>query len=231
MNRRAFAITAMAASLAIAGCGGGGGGDAGPIASTDTYQTWAAWVNTLNEAGTRTFSISGTSDGRSLTGSGTTTFGTPNATTFEGKPALSKTTVVTGTVNVNGQSAPYGGSTVGYVDSNYRPLGTQADEYWAVTGSPTIPLTARINDTGTMYTANRYANSTKAIPLGTATVSYAVQPDSASSALLRILVTEKTTTGTTTSTTISTYRMTPAGTLTRLTEEFQSGSTALTLRY
>ncbi len=67
--------------------------------------------------------------------------------------------------------------------------------------------------------------------LGTTTVNYAVQPDSASTALLRILVTQKTTGGTTKMTGIGTYRMTPAGGLTRLSEEVQSGSTALTLRY
>ena len=132
---------------------------------------------------------------------------------------------------MNGQSAPYGGTSTGYVDSNYQPVGTQADEYWVVTGTPTIPETARINDAGTMYTANRYATSTKATLLGTATVNYALQPDSASTALLRILVTQKTSGGTTTMTGIGTYRVTPAGGLTRLTEEIQTGSTALTLRY
>lgn len=231
MKKRALMIAVLATPLLMAGCGGGGGGDPAPAVSTETYQTWTAWVNTLNESGTRSFSISGTSNGLSVTGSGTATFGALNATTFDGKSALGKTTVLTGTVSVNGQSSPYGGTSTGYVDSNYRPLGTQADEYWVVTGTPTIPQTARVNDAGTMYTANRYANSTKATLLGTATVTYAVQPDSGSTALLRILVTQKTPGGTTTMTGISTYRMTPAGGMTRLTEEVQSGATALTLRY
>lgn len=229
MKRRMLVMAALSASLIFSGCGGGG--EATQLIATETYQTRAAWVNMLNESGTRSFSISGTSNGLPITGSGTATFGVLSAATFDGKAALGKITVLTGTVTVNGQSAPYGGTSTGYVDSNYQPLGTQADEYWVVTGTPTIPQTARINDAGTMYTANRYATSTKATLLGTTTVNYAVQPDSASTALLRILVTQKTTGGTTTMTGIGTYRMTPAGGLTRLSEEIQSGSTALTLRY
>ena len=231
MKRRAFVSAALAAPLILAACGGGGGGDPAPTTSAETYQTWAAWVNTLNESGTRTFTISGTVNGIAVSGSGSATYGALAGGNFEGKAALAKTTVLTGSVTANGQTIPYGGTTVSYVDSNYRPLGVTSNEYWVVTGTPTIPQTARVNDAGTLYTANRYASSAKTSLLGTATVSYAVQPDTAATALLRLVLTQRTAGGSVTSTDVQTYRMTPAGALTRLSEEYQEGSSALTLRY
>ena len=225
-----FWAMALAVS-ALAACGGGGGGGAPATVSVSDYQLRQAWVNYVTLSGTQRFTISGTISGVAVTGSGTETDGSLVAATFEGKPALSKTVVVTGTLSSSGQSLPYGSTGVGYVDSNYMPLGQSGNEYAVVTGTPVIPQTAKINDTGTLYTATRYPTSQKSYSIGTLTVSYALQPDTAYTALLKVITTRKTTSGSTYSTDISTFKMTPAGALTPVYEQYQDSSSALTITF
>jgi hypothetical protein len=62
-------------------------------------------------------------------------------------------------------------------------------------------------------------------------VTFALLPDSGSTAILRLVSTDKSISGTVTATGIMTYRITPVGTLTRISEEYQEGSTSLTLTY
>ena len=231
MTRRTLTIAILVAPLLLAGCGGGGAGDTPPTTSAETYQTRAAWVNSVSESGTRGFTISGSVNGVAVSGSGSATFGALAGSVFEGRPALSRTTVLTGSLVAGGQTLPWGSTQAFHVDANYLPLGRVADEYWLVTGTPAIPQTARVNDAGTLYTFNRYTSSSKTVLLGTGSVGYAVQPDTASTALLRVVITDRPSGGAVSATTIATFRMTPAGSLTRLTEEFQQGGSALTARY
>jgi hypothetical protein len=104
-------------------------------------------------------------------------------------------------------------------------------DYVVVTGTPTIPATVRVNDTGTLYTANRYSNNTKSVLRGTVTVTYVVESDTATSALLTLIRTEKDNSNTTTSTNSAQVRVTPAGALTRIKETSLEGSTSLIITY
>ena len=226
-------LLAGLASIVLFGCGGGGGGnDPAPVppATTDTYQLWRAWVNYATESSTRNFSISGSVNGVGVAGSGSATVGSLTSATFEGKAALRKTTTVSGTISGAGQTFPYGGSSTTYLDTNYLPLGGSASEYAVVTGT-SIPQTAKVNDTSVLYTYTRYPSSAKSFSIGTGVVSFALVPETSSSSLLKVISTDKTTGGAVEATTIQTFRITPEGALTPLTEEFQSGATALTLRY
>jgi len=147
-------------------------------------------------------------------------------------PALQRTTTSTGSLVVNGQTEPLNTLGIHWVDSNYVPKGESGgSEYLVVTGTSTIPTAARINDTGIFYTANRYASSTKAVFLGTETVSYVVEADTASTALLSIISVEKNKSGTTTSTSRNQYRITPAGTFTRIKTTGVEGNLLLTITY
>ena len=144
---------------------------------------------------------------------------------------MAKTETVTGTLSVAGQTLPYGTSGTNYVDSTYLPLGNDAgDEYVVVTAS-NIPQTARVNDTGTLYTGTRYPSSDKRFVIGTVNASYVLQPDTGSTAILKVIVIDKTSSGATEGTSISSFRITPAGALTPLTEDYQEGRTSLNLRY
>jgi len=226
-------LLACLASIVLFGCGGGGGGNEPapvPPATTDTYQLWGAWVNYATASSTRNFTISGSVNGVGVTGSGSATMGSLTSGTFEGKAALRKTTTVSGTISGAGQTIPYGGSSTTFLDTNYLPFGASATEYVVVTGT-SIPQTAKVNDTSVLYTYTRYPSSAKSYSIGTGVVSFALIPETSSSSLLKVISVDKTTGGTVEDTTIQTFRITPEGALTPLTEEYQSGVMALTLRY
>jgi len=166
-----------------------------------------------------------------MTGTGTLTQGSVSSTTFERQAALVKTSTITATLSANGQSIPLGVTTVSYYDSNYNPLGLDGDEYEVVSSSNPIPVTARVNDTGIWYTSVRYSDSSKTRVLGTATVSYVLEPDTASTALLKIIVIEKDLSNSLSSTSTTTFRLTSSGTLSRISETVVEDSTSLTVTY
>lgn len=225
-------LAAVSALALMTACGGGGGGGAAaPVASTDTFPLTTILANSL-QSSSNTFTISGTSSGAAITGSGTVTRGSLSAGTFESLAAQQRTTTITGSFTVNGSSYALNSSATDWFDSNNVPVGESGGtDYVVVTGTPTIPATVRVNDTGTLYTANRYSNSTKSVLRGTETVTYVVEADTASTALLTLIVTEKDNSNTTTSTSSTQVRITPAGALTRIKETSLEGSTSLIITY
>jgi hypothetical protein len=224
-------LIAISTLMALTACGGGGGSST-PATSTDSYQLRTAYVNYLRDTRSAPFTVSGTVQGINVTGSGSATQGALTSTTFENQTALQKVSVVTGTLSANGQTLPLSSSSTTYVDSNYNPLGSSGTDYEVISGSVTIPTTAKVNDTGVWYSSTLYATSAKTTRRGTASVSYVLEPDTTSTALLKIIRVEKDTSGTTSSSSIISFRMTPAGSLTRLSEsELMPNGTALTITY
>jgi hypothetical protein len=226
-------LLATFALMVLAGCGGGGGGGTSAVTtSSETFQLRAAYVNYLTDTRSATFTVSGTVEGINVTGNGTATQGALSNTTFEGQAALQKVSIITGTLRADGQTVPLSASSTTYVDSNYNPLGSSSTDYEVVTGSVNIPATAKVNDTGVWYSSTRYSSSAKTTRRGTASVSFVMEPDTASTSLLKIIRIEKDTLGTTTSTSAITFRMTPGGSLTRISEtDVSPGGTALTITY
>ncbi len=223
-------LVAVSAMALMTACGGGGGA-ATPVASTDTFPLTTILANSL-QSSSNTFAIRGTSSEATIAGSGTVTRGSLNAGTFEGVAAQQRTTTITGSFTVNGTSYALNASTVDWFDSKNVPVGESGGtDYVVVTGTPTVPATVRVNDTGTLYTANRYSNSTKSVLRGTETVTYVVEADTASTALLTLIVTEKDNSNTTKSTISSQVRITPAGALTRIKETSLEGSTSIVFTY
>lgn len=215
----------------LAACGGGGGGSAGAISSTEIFQLRTAYVNYFNASNSLPYTMSGTSSGYAVTGSGILTESSPVNGTFESTAALQKNIANTYTFTVNGVTSSTANSSSSYVDSNYNPLGHSGTEYTVITGNVTIPMTARVGDSGTWSTENRYGNSSKNTLLGTTTTTYVLEPDTASTALLKIIDTEKNISGTTTSTTVETYRITPAGNITHVSATVSKSPTYLTFTF
>lgn len=231
-NRYLSRVLALTLLLALSACGGGGGtASTGPVASTETFQLRTAYVNYVTETRSLPFTVTGTTSGNSVTGSGTATQGALSSATFESQAAQQKTTTVTGSVSANGVTSPLSSTSTSYVDSNYNPLGSIDTDYAVVTVGASIPTTARVNDTGIWYSTIRYSSSSKAVRRGTETVSYVLEPDTASTALLKIILTEKDNSNNETSRSTVTFRMTPAGALTRISESGVQGSTSLTLNF
>ena len=218
---------------ALAGCGGGGGGEP-PEQPVLTIPLTTAIANYVNQTRSSPISIAGTitSGGQSVsvTGSGTASEATGSGN-FEGQSALRKSTSVTGTLVANGVSVPLSDSGQAYFDTNYKPLGgTTALGYCVTVSATALPTTARIGDNGPWYTQDCYPSSSKVAKLGTVTTSYAVEPDSATSVLLRLIGRATDTAGNSIPL-LSTFRVTTAGAITRLEEttSFAVGGDSLSL--
>jgi hypothetical protein len=227
---RSIALTTL---ILISACGGGGGEvtASGPITSIETFQFRAGYVNYIKESRSLPFTVTGTSSGSIVKGSGTATQGAIGDTIFESKQAQQKTTTVTGSLTTNGTTIPLSSASTTFFDSNYNFLGSNGSEYAVVNNNVTIPVTARVNDTGTLYSTVRYASSAKEATKGTETFTYVLEPDTTATALLKIIIAERDTSNTLTSTSTITFRMTPAGDLTRISETSLQGPTSLTLNY
>jgi hypothetical protein len=203
------------------------------IAAADgVYDTWRAWINISAGTIAMSFSSAGTVGGVSATASGTliTSWGlTP--TTFESESALKRTASFTGTGIVGGQTITVENTVFSYLDVTYLPLGEQTGTYGVVTGMPTIPQTARVGDTGTLYSMLHYADSTKATLVGTSTTTYAVNAETPSTALVTITTTYKTPAGVVGSSDALTYRITPDGSATLVYEVNTEGTDVITTTY
>jgi hypothetical protein len=115
--------------------------------------------------------------------------------------------------------------------SNYNIFGHADAEYLVATTPTAIPATGLVNDTGIWYTENRCANGSKATLLGQTVTTYAILPDTATTAFFKIIETEKDTFGATTCTSSIPFRITPTGAATRLCETGVAGNVGLTVAY
>jgi hypothetical protein len=220
---RSLLVVSTAAFLAACGGGGGGGSSstpaaATPVASTATFQLRTATANFFQQSSTAPFTISGRSGSYAVTGSGSVTSGTMTSTTFEGQAALQRVSTMSGNVIVNGVSTPLSGVSSSYTDTNYLPIGYSGTNYTVVQGTANLPSTALVNDTAIVYTATQYANSTKSSTVGTETVTFSLLPDTANTALLKLVSVYRDNSSTLTSTGTAVFRVTPAGAVTKLSE-------------
>ena len=215
----------------LAACGGGGGGGATVVTSTETFNISQAWVNYLTATESLPFTVTGNLNGISVTGTGTYSQSGLQGAMFENNPALRKSSTVSLKVNFNGQSTDFALTTGIYVDSNYLPLGSQGDAYGVVFDTANIPLTARVGDNGVWYSEKIYSSSTKLYSTGKRTTSFVLEPDTSITALLKIITTDFDPMGSQTASTVITFRMTPAGVLTRLRETTVASDGSLTVIY
>lgn len=206
---------------------GGGGGDSSPVATTKTFDLKATYATYLNSSYAYKISISGIVSGVPVAGSGNLTVGTLQSTQFEGKPALMKTSVITGTINAGGNSIPYSGSSQGYYDSNYNPVGTSGDNYSVVGNYIAMPTAAKVNDTGVWMTSVNYSSSAKLYPTGTRSVSYALSADTETTAILTLVYTDKDTSGNIISTITDKLRISVTNSVTPLSEALFTASTSV----
>jgi hypothetical protein len=225
-------VIGAALTATLVACGGGGdSGPAAPVVSTETFALKNAYVNFVNDNRSLQYAISGTTKNIAFTGSGNIFQSSLTATTFEGKPALAKTVTVTGSLVVNGTTAPLNDTQVEYFDTSYNPLGSSASEYEVVVGAVNIPETGKVGATGIVYTAKRYQSSAKTVQVGTNVTSYTLEPDTASTAILRWIDTEKDNSGNQTASSTVLYRITTTGSITRLSETYVDSDGNLVATY
>ena len=231
----------------ISACGGGGGGGGGetsnlttdtntnlviakPVVSSGIFPLGLIRANLLKSS-SNTFSLSGIENGSVVTGSGTLTHGNLIASVFQGMSASQRTITLTGNIFINEKTTPINRFVTQWFDTKNEFLGEDGwDENIIINPSPIIPSMVRINDTGTFYTANRYSYATKNIN-GNKIVTYVVEADTGSTALLKIIGVERGTDNKITSTTAEHFRITTTGEYTRIKETLVDAVSTLTIIY
>lgn len=210
---------ATVTALALAACGGGGSDAPAPTTSaTTTFPLAAAMASRINDKRSTPFTVSGTASGSgqtfAVTGSGTESESTGPGV-FEGAPALVKSVTVTGSVDVQGTKVPLADTSTQFFDTSYRPLGeSSSSDYCVFSAYTPLPVSARIGDNGSYYSATCYTNSTKSVLVETYAVSYTLEPATTTTAIFKLVFKNTRPTGVTTSGSTS-FTVSTTGTLTR----------------
>jgi hypothetical protein len=180
-------LAAFAASLILVACGGGGGGTTattGPVASTNTFNLQSGYISLVSAGFTKTFSISGTCAGSLILTRGAAT----TSTTFEGAPAISGTSAST-LAFTNCTPSSVAATSIQYYDSGYLPKGylVQGGNYAVYAAAPVISSAAKVGDVVVVGTINLYTDNTKTTSAGRSDVTYVVEPDTATTAIVNLI--------------------------------------------
>jgi hypothetical protein len=206
-------------------CGGGNSSSATPAASNVSTNTFpvGTGITALAAAGQlNNFNVSGTCNG---------TFSNISApantsTTFEGNPALSSVAVITISLsNCTGSSVA---TETSYYSTSYLPLGFSVlgGNFGDYAIPPVIPATVHVGDAGVVGTENLYTNSAKTTPVGRNDISYAIEPDTSTSAILNLISKNYNVASTLQNTVQDRYRMQANGSLTLISSDvlYSSGT-------
>ncbi len=184
-------LLALVFALCFAGCGGGGGGDSsGSSGATQTLSVplLTAVANLVNNGIVVKFSISGSSGNAAVTGSGTLTDAPAVSATLNGAAVLKTTETVTGTVTVNGNSAPLSTSRIIYRNSSsFAEVVDDEGNPFIVFGSYSYPEFVKAGDAATLATGTIFSDNTQSTKTGTVILSYAVATDAANSLLVTFI--------------------------------------------
>lgn len=217
---------ALILSVLLSGCGKSGGGDGGgsastgPVTSTLAFPFLSADKTTVANGWTKNFTISG-----NCSGSGTVTI-SPAATaaTFEGVPALASGRAITGSYT-NCTPASFAETRTSYFDSNYIRLGSSSSSSYSLYLTPlTIPTSVTVGTSGTMGTSTTYTDSTKATGNGRTDVSYVIEADTSTTAIVNVIQKNYNSAGTLTATSQSRDRIAATGALTPISLDLQGAT-------
>lgn len=206
------------------GCGGGG--DNSPTApAVSSFPLQAGYKARIISGSTDNFSISGT-----CAGTATFTNGTAIAATFQSVTGYS--VAQTATINLSNCTPSTNAVTgTGYYDTNYSPLGSsilgvEFTKYASL--PPALPLSVKVGDTAAYATLNTYTDSTMSTATGQRFISYVIEADTTSTAIVNIITKGYNSTGQLIFTQQSRYRIAADGKLTVISIDIQYSTTSTT---
>ena len=179
--RLAACAAVAAAALSLTACGGGGGYSGNVPSALDfkVDSAVSAYASTPHQ-----FNLTGVLDGVTYTASFSLTPGAQAA--FEGKPA--STAVQTLALRANGTLASETTTTHYFATSPYYLAYGAVDQvdggYSVFNQTANLPLTARVGQSGPLGTGTDYADIRKLQVTDTSTVTWSLEADTASTALL-----------------------------------------------
>jgi hypothetical protein len=216
-------------SASLVACGGGGGGASSPSSTTSTspvtsFPLRAGFQSYLGRSESNAYTITGT-----CSGSATETRSAASSATFEGQYGVSTTSTISGTFT-NCTPASVASTSSTYYDTNYKPIGSAVTgtEYSIITTISDLPLSVSVGDTALLGTAVVYTNNAKTSQIGTTNLSYAVESDTASTAILNLISKRYNPSNQLLFTQQSRYRINGNGQLTAVSIDVQYSTTSTT---
>lgn len=185
------------------------------VVSTNVFNLKAAVASFASTPFQKNYGATAVINGLTASGSGSITQGSPLSATFESTSGFKVVTTSLGSVSLNGRSTSLDGSGTDYYDSNYNYLGSDsASQYTVVDGQANFPTAVKVGDTGELFTAKQYSNSTKSSLTGTRKVTYLIEADTATTAILSVIYADQASNGTKTSQSTDQYRISAENKLT-----------------
>lgn len=177
--------------FALTACGGGGESDSPAVVSVSTFPLNTVVEHYIKESATYQVRIQGTAsaNGQVIPLSGTGTYSVSNVpSTFEGAQSIRRNGATTGTIGGNGVSVPVADAHSEHYGLDFKPLGRVAlGAYCVHANQVQPPIAAKVGDSGTWYTSTCFTSSSKLSKFGTKVVSYVLEPDSDTTAILKII--------------------------------------------
>ena len=206
-------MTALLGVLALAACGGGGGGGTAatpaPVATPSSFPLKAAYAAMTAAGYTKSFTISGSCSGSATVTQG----GAIGGASFEGNVGVLAASQTLTTTFTNCTPVSSAATSTGYYDSNYNPLGSfiAGSLYRVFPAAISIPSSVTVGSTGTIGTSNNYATSAKSALIGQTAISYVIEADTATTAIVNLIARTTDSSGRLTSTEQDRFRITAAG--------------------
>lgn len=220
----------------LGGCSSGGGGSAAitpadPAVSTLSFPLQSAYKTLVADGMTKNFTVSGACSGTGIrTISPATT-----AAIFEGVAGFSAVESLT-MLFTDCTPASVTTTAASYYDSNYVPIGFNSIgiNYGVYLTPPTIPTSVAVGGAEVVGTETLYTDSTKATGIGRIDVSYVVEADTATAAIVNLIGKNYNAAGTLIATEQDRYRIAATGALTPISADilYANGSaTHLVITY
>ena len=236
MKRTIARCLIVAFLVATTGCGGGGGSSPppAPVTSTLSFPLRSGLDTLVANGETISLTANGTPATESTNGlcSGSLNETSGQATagaTFEGAPALSAVSVLT--VSFSNCIPAFSTETsTSYYDATFLPLGfeEQGGDYGVFMAPPAIPNSVMVGNVGTVGTILLYTDSTKAVGNGHYDLSFVVEPDTATTAIVNLISKSYDSTSQLLHTEQDRYRITSTGALSAVSIDVQFATTSTT---
>jgi len=200
---------------------GGNTGTVVPVASSSSFNLLQAYQGSLVDPQSGPFSVSGTMTGSAgtfpLTGTGVFTPTNISSGLFEENATKKRSVTINFRLTVNGNITDKSESIIYLMDKDSLPVAEIGSaEYVVVRGPSNTPTTVRVGDSGQVYVADRYSDSSKKTRLGTRTQTYSVEADTANTAFVTFTNTSTDLSGKVTKVDSSVFRITSSGTFSRV---------------
>jgi hypothetical protein len=162
---------------------GGGGGDAPAATPVTTYPLLTGYRALAASGHTESYSVSGTCSGIANFAASPS-----SAAVFEGASAFGSTSTLT--VSFTGCTvASIAQTSQTFFDANYTLLGTSSTGAYGALLAPAVPFptSVKVGDTAVYGSLAVYTDSTKTVTAGKVDLSYVVEPDTSTTAVVTLI--------------------------------------------